>query len=87
MVTISLQYVKFSVDNDRRYERVSDLLTLPQIALEDDEFHVNTPTLGLVVPWLDAEIPLDRSNYSFILSVFKCKDFKKNNLLLRKFCL
>ena len=46
-------------DTDTVYSRLSNLLTLPKVALTHDEFHVLTSDLSLKVPWMEETIPLE----------------------------
>ena len=68
---VSNHHAVLEGDADTVYTRVHHLLTLPKVALRRDEFHLRSSDRGLVVPWLEEAIPLERwSGRKKNLSIF-----------------
>ncbi|XP_076441548.1 uncharacterized protein LOC143280758 isoform X2 [Babylonia areolata] len=58
--TVSNYHHPMEGDAEAANTRVTDLLTLPKVALTRDEFHLQPSDLGVKVAWLDEPIPLER---------------------------
>ncbi|KAL8606554.1 hypothetical protein ACOMHN_015594 [Nucella lapillus] len=58
--TVSNFHQAVDGDADAANTRVTQLLTLPKVALTHDEFHVQETDLGVKVAWMDEPIPLGR---------------------------